>query len=216
MRSIAECTIGIVCVSLPPLRSLLAKILPSVFRSPQLLDRRSGPGAPANAAAAAAASGHSADRSSKNIRAGTVGSRCLSERFRHSICTARGNNGFKNMQMSVKSTDIMVLSSLTTSHSLYSLQSDDGPDAAGKDQDYSERLARQLSMSPRKAGVSVHISAGHHDDISHISAIMNSTASGTPPRSHSQEEPEQARRTESDAEKGLGRPSPHSPLDPTL
>lgn len=188
MWTIAECTIGIVCVSLPPLRSLLAKILPSIFRSPQLTDKRSGPGAPKAAAAAnAAAAGYPTDRTSKNLR-GNMFSDKFSEKFRNSSKTSKSS----------KSTDIMVLSSLTTRHSHYSLKSD-APDVPDKDDDYKNRLAKQLGMNSRIGGVSVHISAGGHDDVD--DATMVNSSSDT-----------KSRRTNSDVEMGHVRSG--KPKDP--
>ena len=138
MWTIAECTIGIVCVSLPPLRSLFAKLLPSIFGNPHS-DNNSSQGA-GGAGDGGAGSDSTAGYGSRLKTPLSPDSPQKPFSQQHSTRLSKSklsNNSSSNRgvpPLSQKSAEIIVLKSLTSRHSRHSLHSsydEDGSSGGG-------------------------------------------------------------------------------------
>ncbi|CAK7230735.1 hypothetical protein SEUCBS140593_007688 [Sporothrix eucalyptigena] len=129
MWTIAECTIGIVCVSLPPLRSLFAKFMPSIFGN-----------VPSGSNSAAGAGGYGSRQKSPLSP--------LSPHHDHYFARQQGTvgsnrNNNKVQPMSRKSADIVVMSSLTSHHSRHTLHSEyDDDDDTSSTGHFAKKLSR--------------------------------------------------------------------------
>ncbi|CAK7270764.1 hypothetical protein SEPCBS119000_004253 [Sporothrix epigloea] len=138
MWTIAECTIGIVCVSLPPLRSLFARILPNVFGNLP----NAGHGGSTGLA------GFNGSRQTLTRSQKPPLSLCRYFHRQRDISDGnyRPENGTVPPNLH-KSTDIVVLSTLASHHSCHSLQSSFDDDDSSSMRHFAQKLSRGLQSS---------------------------------------------------------------------
>ncbi|CAK7265054.1 hypothetical protein SEPCBS57363_001386 [Sporothrix epigloea] len=138
MWTIAECTIGIVCVSLPPLRSLFAKFLPNVFGNLH----NTGHGG------SAGLGGFNTSR--QTLSKSQKSPLSLHRYFNHQCDTSDGKYRPRDSRLpplTHKSTDIVVLSTLTSHHSCHSLQSACDDDDSSSMRRFAQKLSRGLQSN---------------------------------------------------------------------
>ncbi|CAK7213126.1 hypothetical protein SBRCBS47491_001696 [Sporothrix bragantina] len=158
MWTIAECTIGIVCVSLPPLRSLFAKFLPSVFGNVHNSSHGGG-----------GAGGMAGYGSRQKSPLSPLSPHHYFARQQGSSNGTIGNNtrqpsNSKAPPLSQKSADIVVLSSLTSRHSRLSLHSSfDEDDDTSSTGHFAQKLSRGVQTEKRNNSNVNNVNNYHHN-----------------------------------------------------